>query len=88
MEVVMKINVKAFTLTCGILWGLTILLITIILLAMDSPGRIISKLGIFYIGYSLSWAGAFIGLIWGFVDGLVCGAVFAWLYNKLNKQAA
>jgi hypothetical protein len=23
--------------------------------------------------------------VWGFVDGVVCGAIFAWLYNKLAK---
>jgi hypothetical protein len=29
--------------------------------------------------------GSLIGLVWGFVDGLVCGFVFSWLYNKLAK---
>jgi len=28
--------------------------------------------------------GAFVGLIWGFVDGLIVGAIFAWLYNKIS----
>ncbi|MHA2278632.1 MAG: bacteriophage holin [Candidatus Kariarchaeaceae archaeon] len=84
----MKLNVKSFALTCGILLGLAVLLCTWWLLLWDAPGDIISKLGAFYIGYSYSWFGGVIGLIWGFVDGLICGAIFAWLYNKLSKSPA
>ncbi len=84
----MKLNVKAFALTCGILWGLAVLLCTWWLLISGTPGEIISKLGAFYIGYSYSWGGAVIGLLWGFVDGLICGAIFAWLYNKLAKATS
>jgi hypothetical protein len=78
-----KLNIKAFALTCGILWGLFILLATWFLLIRDSPGQIIGKLSVFYIGYTYTWLGGIIGMIWGFVDGLISGAVFAWLYNKL-----
>jgi hypothetical protein len=84
----MKLNVKSFALTCGILWGVTVILCTYLLLMMDSPGRVISKLGIFYFGYSYSWIGGIVGFLWGFIDGFVSGAVFAWLYNKLTKQPA
>ncbi|RKY96480.1 MAG: hypothetical protein DRQ13_05835 [Ignavibacteriae bacterium] len=81
----MKLNIKAFALACGILWGLAVLLGTWWLLIWDSPGEIVSKLSSFYIGYSFSWGGALIGLLWGFVDGLIVGAIFAWLYNKLTN---
>jgi len=84
----MKLNVKAYALTCGILWGLAVLLGTWWLLIWNSPGAIISKLSAFYIGYSYSWGGAVIGLLWGFVDGLIVGAIFAWLYNKIAKAPA
>ena len=85
----MKLNVKAFGLTCGILWGIAILLATFWIMILGSPGKIMGKLSTFYIGYSVTAGGAIIGLIWGFVDGLICGAIFAWLYNKLtgSKQA-
>jgi hypothetical protein len=36
-----------------------------------------------YYGYTVSWFGAIVGTIWGFFDGLIGGAVFALLYNKL-----
>jgi len=39
-----------------------------------------------YIGYSFTPMGSFIGAAWGFVDFGIAGAVFAWLYNCINKR--
>ncbi len=84
----MKLNTKALALTAGILWGLAVFVSTIWLLIAGTEGKTISLLSNFYFGYSFSVGGAFIGLIWGFVDGLICGFIFAWLYNLiLPKQA-
>jgi len=82
----MKLNPKAFALTAGILWGAAVFLATIWLLIYGSQGLTISLLGKFYLGYSLSIGGAFIGLIWGFVDGLILGWLFALLYNALSPK--
>jgi hypothetical protein len=79
----MRLSIKALALTCGILWGATILLATVWLLVFGFEGELISNLDHFYFGYRFSYMGAVIGAIWGFVDGLICGAIFAWLYNKL-----
>ena len=84
----MKFNIKSFGLTCGIIWGLTILLSTFWILISGVGGKTLGKLSKFYFGYSISWGGAFIGTIWGFVDGLVVGAIFAWLYNTLSAEKA
>jgi hypothetical protein len=81
----MKLNIKAFALSCGIIWGSSILVLTFWLLILDSNGRIINDLGNIYIGYSLTWLGGVIGMIWGFVDGLISGAFFSWLYNKITE---
>ena len=84
----MKFNIKSFGLTCGIIWGLTIFISTIWILISGVGGKTLGKLSKFYFGFSISWGGAFIGLIWGFVDGLIVGAIFAWLYNKLSAEKA
>jgi hypothetical protein len=42
-----------------------------------------TMIGKIYIGYNISAAGSLIGLIWGFVDALIGGAIFAWLYNLI-----
>ena len=82
----MKLNVKACALASGILWGLSMVLLTLVAL-WRGTGDHLSLLRGFYIGYTVSYLGCVIGLIYGFVDGLICGAVFAWLYNKLLKEA-
>jgi hypothetical protein len=65
----MRLNTKAFALTAGILWGVTVFVTTIWLLIIGSQGKSI-------------------GLFWGFIDGLICGFIFAWLYNLLVPKEA
>jgi hypothetical protein len=79
----MKLSIKAFALTSGILWGAIVCFSTLWLLIRGYDGRLISQLDHFYVGYTFSAAGAFVGLGWGFVDGALLGAIFAWLYNRL-----
>ncbi len=79
----MKLNVKALALTSGLLWGGAVCFATLWLMALGYEGTVIRHLDHFYFGYSFSLVGAFIGLAWGFVDGAIGGALFAWLYNKL-----
>ena len=82
----MRLNTKAFALTCGIVWGAMIFLATAWLLVFGFDGQLIRMLDHFYFGYSFSFVGAVIGGIWGFVDGAIGGFVFAWLYNKLAGE--
>jgi len=79
----MKLNVKAFALTSGILWGGAVCFATLWLLIRGHDGSLIRQLDHFYIGYSFSYVGAVVGLVYGFIDGAIGGALFAWLYNKL-----
>jgi hypothetical protein len=77
----MKLNVKALALTCGIIWGLGLFLLTWWIMAFDGATGEITLLGRIYRGYSISPLGSIAGLIWAFVDGWIGGAIFAWLYN-------
>ena len=79
----MKLNIKAFALTCGILWALTMLLMTVFMVLRNDMCSFMDNFSSIYYGYTVSWSGAVIGTVWGFIDGLIGGAVFAWLYNKL-----
>ena len=83
----MKLNVKAFALTCAILWALTMLLMTIFMVLRGDTCSFMDNFTSIYFGYTVSWVGAIIGTIWGFVDGLIGGAIFAWLYNKLSSAS-
>jgi hypothetical protein len=77
----MKLNAKSLALTCGILWGIVVFIATIWLLIIGASGKTISLLSAFYFGYQFSIGGAFIGLVWGFVDGAIGGLIFAFVYN-------
>ncbi len=77
----MKLNAKAFALTCGLLWGIAVFIATIWLLIIGASGKTISLLSAFYFGYQFSIVGAFVGLVWGFVDGAIGGLIFAFVYN-------
>ncbi|MBE9481587.1 MAG: hypothetical protein IMY69_07825 [Bacteroidetes bacterium] len=82
----MKLNVKSFAFAGGIVWGLAILVITYWFLIFGHSGGILAKLDAVYLGYTVTWYGAFIGLGWGFVDGFIGCAIFACLYNKFTKS--
>jgi len=84
----MKLDVKAFALTCGLMWGIGLLLITWWVILWDGPNHTVTLIGRVYRGYDLTWLGSFIGAGWALVDGAVGGAIFAWLYNTLRGKPA
>ncbi len=84
----MKLNLKAFALACGLLWGVGVFIMAWWLILLEGmPAEGVppdpTALGRIYIGFSISPLGSVIGLLWGFVDGAIGGAIFAWLYNRL-----
>jgi hypothetical protein len=83
----MKLNVRAFALTCGLVWGFGILAFTWWIIMFDGPTGQQTILGQLYRGYTISAVGSLLGLVWGFFDGLAGGAVFAWLYNFISSRA-
>jgi hypothetical protein len=83
----MKLNVKAFALACGLIWGLGLFLLTWWVIAFEGSTHDLMLIGHVYRGYNISAAGSVIGLLWAFADGMIGGAVFAWLYNLLAKNA-
>ncbi len=84
----MKLNVKAFALTCGICWGLGLFFLTWWIIAFEGATGASTFIGHLYRGFSISPAGSFIGLMWAFADGLIGGAIFAWLYNLISTRLA
>ncbi|MBC8402750.1 MAG: bacteriophage holin [Candidatus Marinimicrobia bacterium] len=77
----MKLNAKAFALTCGLVWGIGLMLITWWIMLMDGATGEITFIGKVYRGYSISFGGSFMGLVWGLIDGAIGGAILAGIYN-------
>jgi hypothetical protein len=82
----MKLNVKAFALTCGIVWGIGLFILTWWIIVFDGSTGEVTLIGRMYRGYTVSPAGSIIGFVWALFDGLVGGAIFAWLYNLISDR--
>jgi hypothetical protein len=83
----MKLDPKAFGLTCGILWGAGLFSLTWWVMAFEGPSRKPTGLSKLYRGYTISPTGSIIGLVWGFCDAFLGGLSFAWLYNELVQHS-
>ena len=81
----MKLDVKALALSCGLIWGLGLFLVTWWVILLDGASGEVTWLGHVYRGYSISPVGSVIGGAWGFVDGAIGGAILAMLYNRLSR---
>ncbi|MCK5330472.1 MAG: bacteriophage holin, partial [Candidatus Marinimicrobia bacterium] len=77
----MKLNTKAFALTCGLVWGIGLMLITWWIILIDGATGEITFIGKVYRGYSISFGGSLMGLVWGLIDGAIGGAILAGIYN-------
>ena len=79
----MKLNVNAFAFACAIIWGVGLFALTWWIIAFNGQTGEPTIIGQIYRGYNISAIGSVIGLVWAFFDGLIGGAIFAWLYNLM-----
>jgi len=84
----MRLNITAFSLTTGLIWGGAILMVAVANLVWPGYGRAFLDLAAsIYPGYHPGTAGAVItGSLYGLVDGAIGGALFAWLYNLIARR--
>jgi len=80
-----KLNVRAFGLACGAMWGGSMFLLGILDTLStwgDSWGALMA---IAYLGYKPTVLGSIIVGIWGFISAAIGGIILAWLYNRFSK---
>jgi hypothetical protein len=78
------INSKKLGISGGILWSLSMFICTILGIYTGFASEFLHMMSGMYLGYSVSWPGAFIGLVYGFADGFFGLYLLAWIYNKLD----
>ena len=79
------LSVRGFALAGGLLWGFGVLFLGLAALYVDGWGQaIVNLLDSIYVGYEATPIGSLIGGVWGFIDGFIGSAVFAWLYNMFK----
>ncbi len=83
----MKLSIKGLALAFGISWGAGLFLWTLLNAVTDIEWGVdmLDLMVGMYPFYEVSVAGAFVGLVAGFVDGAIGGALIAWIYNKFAK---
>jgi len=81
----MKLNTTGLGLAAGILWSVMLFLMTVLSIYTGYAAGFLKVVAGIYPGYGISWAGAFLGIIYGFIDGFIGGYLLAWLYNKVTS---
>ena len=79
-------SIRSVALTAGIFGACTMFFLAwwlILIGNAEGPTTLFERI---YIGYSYTPMGSVIGAIWGFFDWGIAGAIFAWLYNCINKK--
>ncbi|HEX9749688.1 MAG TPA: hypothetical protein VGB22_00145 [candidate division Zixibacteria bacterium] len=82
----MKLNIKALTLTCAVLWSALVFLVGLVNLAFPSYGEVFLRvMESLYPGYHYGngFASVMVGALYALLDGAIAGAVLGWLYNRL-----
>jgi hypothetical protein len=75
------VDKRALGVAVGTVTGLGIFAATAILLLRGIPWRGPRLLSTYFIGYDLTWEGALIGMLWGFVVGFCAGWFVAFVRN-------
>ena len=85
----MKLSLKGLALATGLLWGGCILLVGLANLMWPAYGAALLDLArSVYPGFAhtTGFWGVIVGTGYAFVDGVIGGLVFAWLYNLLGTS--
>ena len=79
----MHFSLKGMALAAGMTWGLGMFLMGLASMFFHWGTGMTEMMSSIYIGFAPTFVGSVIGGIWGFVDGAIGGAVFAFFYNKM-----
>lgn len=82
---VARIKTAILALVFGLICGVGLFAMTAILLIENGPntGATLQLLGNYFLGYTVTWPGAFIGLGWGFLAGALTGWSIGTIYNRI-----
>lgn len=87
----MRLNTKALTIVCALLWAGLFLLVGVANLIWESYGTALLQLiASVYPGYDgpAGLGSVIVVTLYALVDGAVGGAVFGWLYNTVADKSA
>jgi hypothetical protein len=82
---VAKIQGGVLAVVCGLIGGVGLFIMTVWLLLEGGPqvGSHLQLLSNYFIGYSVTWQGSVIGLLYGALTGGILGWTIGFIYNKV-----
>ena len=82
---VARLKAGILGLVFGLIFGVGLFAMTAILLIENGPdtGYHLRLLGNYFLGYSVTWKGAFIGFLWAFAVGAIIGWSIGIIYNRI-----
>ena len=85
MRAVARLKAGILGLVFGLIFGFGLFAMTAILLIESGPntGMHLRLLGNYFIGYTVTWKGAFIGFLWAFALGVMIGWSIGFIYNRI-----
>ena len=81
-----NMSIRSVGLTAGIFGAASMFFLAWWLILTGNAEGPVTLFERIYLGYSFTPMGSVIGAFWGFVDFGIAGALFAWLYNLINKR--
>ncbi len=87
----MSLNVKALAVTAALLWGGAVLVTGVANLIWPAYGvAFLDLIASFYPGYEgpAGLGSVIVATLYALFDGVVCGALFGWIYNALAGPRA
>lgn len=85
----MRLNLKAFAVSAGILWALVVFLVGVLNPIWPGYGLVFLQLvASIYPGYDAtsSFGEVIVGTLYALVDGAATGLLFCWLYNLFARK--
>ena len=82
---ILHLNGNVLGIVLGTVFGLLIFVATnwLVIKGGSDVGIHLRLLNQFFIGYSVTFIGSLVGLLWGFLTGYVIGFLTAWVYNRI-----
>ena len=82
---VIRLKAGILGLVFGLIFGVGLFAMTAILLIENGPntGYHLNLLSNYFIGYTVTWKGAFIGFLWAFAVGAIIGWLIGLIYNRI-----
>lgn len=67
----------------GILWALCMFITTLFAVWVGYGKEFLNMMGSVYPGYTVTYVGSIVGLVYGFFDGFIGFYLLAWIYNRI-----